>query len=117
MKTITELRAAEFAARKRLTGNGAEFHADPRGYWVARAEAEAARDAAKAALDAARPCRFCDAQAITERWAGSYGTALVCAGHIETARTLAADTLAGERANGAALAQMSRDERAMMRVR
>jgi hypothetical protein len=52
----------------------------------------------------------------TQRYnAGCYGSAWLCPDHAHIARLLVDDANAAERENGAALAQMARDERAMMR--
>lgn len=47
--------------------------------------------------------------------AGSYGSVTVCEQHRDVGKPLVADQLAAESANGHALAQMLKDERAMMR--
>lgn len=116
MASIAELRAELRAAQVALDyPEVKEFHNDPRGYWTAVNAAYERRAAAEKALDAARPCRFCDKPSVTQRWAGGYGSPLVCEDHIHTAETLAEDYLAMEMANGRALAQILKDERKMMR--
>jgi hypothetical protein len=58
------------------------------------------------------PCQRTDTRQYN---AGCYGSAWLCPDHRPTATRLCEDAQAAERENGAALAQMLKNERAMMR--
>ena len=59
--------------------------------------------------------QLCDSTDLGEYNAGSYGCAVLCKEHARAAKLALDDAHAAERENGMALAQMARDERAMMR--
>jgi len=122
----TKIRAEHAEAQAHLHDYKAH-HASPLGYWASMAEAETRLKTARAALDAAHLCecdnrRFdndgkepCCSDDTKWLWCGGYGKAWLCPEHAHIADKLTEDQLAAERQNGRNLAQMFKDERAMMR--